>query len=143
MHSTELYPNLKLSKSLSSHAETQRIVQETADRFLCLGGLDKLKNDGRLQDLTHEICLVIEQIIPTGNPQKLDKKEIVVEIVKKLFPDLGQLECAQLSKSIDFIVSLGLKKITRCKRFRRWLRNIFSCSSSRNHFLDRPTRGGR
>jgi hypothetical protein len=120
--SSQLYPNVRLSKTLQKHSVQEKLVQDVVDRFLSgIGGLDKLKAQGKMQDVVHEICIIIENQVPKKNKQKLDKKQIVQEICEKLFKDLAVPDKEQISWTIDFVVSLGLKRAGRFRRFISWL----------------------
>ena len=135
MPHNELYPGLKLSNNLAGLSEKQYIVDEIKDRFLAgFGSVQDLKNER--EDITRQICLIIEQMVPAGNPMKLDKKQICLDVLKKLF-DLTPPEVLASARTIDFVCSLGLKKISRFRRFRRWLMRFFCCMSNDDVFLER------
>jgi hypothetical protein len=91
------------------------------ERFLSgIGNMEKLKQEGKTQDVVHEICVIVENQVPKKNKQKLDKKQIVFHICSKLFKDLSPVEKEQISRTIDFVCSLKLKRVGRFRRALSW-----------------------
>jgi hypothetical protein len=130
--SSHLYPNVRLSKTLQKHSESEKLVQDVTDRFMSgIGGMEKLKLQGKMQDVVREICLVVENLVPKKNKQKLDKKQIVLDICSKLFKDLSPVEKEQISRTIDFVVSLGLKRVSRVRRAASWLLSLVCTPNER------------
>ena len=59
-------------------------------------------------NLAHHICMMIENLERRDLDPKLDKKQLFLDIVKQLFPDLTVVELSLLDNFVDFICASKL-----------------------------------
>jgi hypothetical protein len=114
----EILDYVKLKGSLKTHVVKNKIVEMISDRLKAsIPNLASLAKDLELLKL---ICNCVENSVQKKH--KLDKKEIVIAIVKSCFPVLSEAELKIVDGNIETLHFNGLiKKVTYSKKFWRWL----------------------
>lgn len=105
---------ISLKNNLLIDVKKTEIINKVINRISELGLTDaKYKSDNEILVL---ICNIIEFLVTKKD--KLNKKEICLEIFKRLFA-LGVTELESLSRNIDFIHANGnIKKVSYYKIFK-------------------------
>jgi hypothetical protein len=86
----EILPNVPLQGIIQSHFTSEVIKKEIQDRLLHIPNIDFLKGTIQMVSL---VCNMVEELTPANNRNKgkLDKKQMALDILAKLF-ELTQLE---------------------------------------------------
>ena len=108
------FENVKYSsKALKSKVIKEQIVKHVTETYredLGEMKLELFKSTGGYEDLIKDCCKQIEKLIPHGeNELVIDKKQLVVDVFKILFPELTQLDEANIARFISFIVGSNYK----------------------------------
>ena len=98
-------PQLKLSHTIKTSILSVQIVEYIVNEIKLIPSYETLSNDLHL--LAH-ICNMIENLQRSDLSPKLNKKDIFLEIVKQLFPNLSTDNLMFLDTFVDFICSNGL-----------------------------------
>lgn len=114
----EILDFVKLKGSLKTHVVKNKIVEMISDRLKAsIPNLASLAKDLELLKL---ICNCVENAVQKKH--KLDKKEIVIAIVKCCFPVLAEAELKVVDGNIETLHFNGLiKKVSYSKKLWRWL----------------------
>jgi len=106
-------PKNSLKTKLSVSTLVQSIVSRIKEDFKNID-FDTIRNDSNailyLMELV-EACLADKTIIDPKTAQKLSKTDLVLEIVKILFPSITQTELADIQTKIEFILENNLVKV--------------------------------
>jgi hypothetical protein len=117
--------NIKLSKSLQKHGAQEKLVQDISDHFLAgVGNMAKLQKDEKMVDMVEDICQIVESELPRKNKLRINKKDVVLSIFSRLFPDMSDLDKTQLNRDIERFVKHGLKRVSRLRRLFRWAMSL-------------------
>jgi hypothetical protein len=100
-------PKIKLSHTIKTSILSAQIIEYIVNEIKLIPNFDTLSNDLHL--LTH-ICNMIENLQRSDLSPKLNKKEVFLDIVKHLFPNLTVENQVFIDNFVDFIVSNGLVK---------------------------------
>jgi hypothetical protein len=114
----EILEFVKLKGSLKTHVVKNKIIEMISDRLKAsIPNLSTLAKDLELLKL---ICNCVENSIKKKH--KLDKKEVVMSIVKSCFPVLSDAEMKVIDSQIEALHFNGLiKKVCYRKKVWRWL----------------------
>lgn len=100
-------PKIKLSHTIKTSILSSQIIEYIVNEIKLIPNYETLSSDLHL--LTH-ICNMIENLQRSDLSPKLDKKEIFLEIIKQLFPELTTENHIFISNFVDFICSNNLVK---------------------------------
>ena len=100
-------PKIKLSHTVKTSILSSQIIEYIVNEIKLIPNYETLSQDLHL--LTH-ICNMIENLQRSDSSPKLEKKEIFLEIIKHLFPNLSTENHIFLNNFVDFICSNGLVK---------------------------------
>lgn len=114
----EILDYIKLKGSLKTHVVKNKIVEMISDRIKAsIPNLVSLSKDLELLKL---ICNCVENSVQ--KKYKLDKKEIVLAIVKSCFPLLTETDLAVIDGNIETLHFNGLiQKVKFSKKLWRWV----------------------
>jgi hypothetical protein len=114
----EILDFVKLKGSLKTHVIKNKIVEMISDRLKAsIPNIAALAKDLELLKL---ICNCVENSVL--KKYKLDKKEIVLSIVKACFPVLSEPEMKIIEGNIETLHYNGLiRKVSFHKKIVRWL----------------------
>ena len=124
------------SKPLQAKMYKECIIKQLSDQYrLDLGELklSSFKDMGCFEEIVKDCCERIEMLLPhMENDLKLDKRQLVVDIIKTLFPDLTVLDEANIHRFVLFIVGNEYKQeFALLKWLMRRLKKIF-CRSDQS-----------
>ena len=109
--------------AIKSRAISSRLIESISEKYQMdfWESLLELKNSGsEFLFLVKDICQRVEDEIQSKNPDKINKKQIVISVCKVLFKEgLSQLDEASVSRTIDLICGDG-SGIKRTGKFRRF-----------------------
>ena len=132
------FENIKYSSAaLKSVVVKQQIVSIVADQYkedLGEMKLELFKNSGGYEDLIKDCVKRIEVMVPHGeNHLILDKKQLVVDVFKSLFPEITALDEANIARFIGFIVGAKYKtSFSTAKWIWRRVRRLFCTIQKKN-----------
>jgi hypothetical protein len=115
---TNILPNVKMSGLVLKHYSYEKAKKDVTDKLKSIDNLDALK--GTVQ-ITSLVCRCIEELVKEGNPNKVDKKAMVLEILNEVFK-LTPVEVALIGKSIDYLIEAG--SIVRASKLKRTYKRI-------------------
>ena len=98
-------PQLKLSSTVKTTILTNQIIEFIVNEIKLIPSYETMATD---LHLAHHICTMIENLERTDLSPKLDKKQLFLDIIKNLFPDLNTHELIFLSNFADFICAQSL-----------------------------------
>ena len=98
-----ILPHVKMSGLVLKHYSYEKAVIKVSDKLKSIDNLDALK--GTVQ-VTSLVCRCVEELVKAGNPNKVDKKNMVLEILNEVFK-LNPVETALIGKSIDYLIEDG------------------------------------
>ena len=100
-------PKIKLGKFLKRHFTYTSLLVSVVQELEKIPSLSDLKMN---KELTCLVCTIIEQVKLKKKSSKvvIDKRTFVLEVLKKMYPDLTQEEMERLGEDIDFICENGL-----------------------------------
>ena len=111
---------VKIHGTLQKHDLVYSTMLKISNKVKELPNYDLLKLN---HDLTAYVCSLIETLIK--KKYQVDKKEIAMQILTDLF-NLNADEIDQLSKQIDFLISIGvIKRISYYRRIVTSISNFF------------------
>jgi len=117
-------PKIKLSHTIKTSILSAQIIEYIVNEIKLIPNFDTLSNDLHL--LTH-ICNMIENLQRSDLSPKLNKKEVFLDIVKHLFPNLTVENQVFIDNFVDFIVSNGLvKKISNFSNVYNYIKKNLS-----------------
>ncbi len=110
--------SIRFKGSLEKHVMKNKIIECVADQLSkSIPQIVTLSKDLELLKL---IANIIENIV--CKKHKVDKKELVLEIVKKLFPLLSEQDLAVISDNIEMLhFNKLIKKVPFWKKVRRYI----------------------
>ena len=128
------------SPVIKSRAVSSRLIESVSEKYLMDFGntaLAELKSSSGSDFLflVKDICQRLEDEVKKGNPDKIDKKKIVVSVCKVLFKEaLTQLDEATISRTIDLICGdgKGIKRTGRVRRFWNYAKKGLCGPNQRN-----------
>lgn len=114
----EILDFVKLKGSLKTHVIKNKIIEMISDRVKAsIPNLATLAKDLELLKL---ICNCVENSV--HKKHKLDKKEIVLAILKSCFPVLSEADLKVIEGNIETLHVNGLiRKVSFHKKVLRWL----------------------
>lgn len=100
-------PKIKLGKFLKRHFTYASLLVSVVTELEKIPHLDELKMN---KEVTTLVCNIIEQVKLKKKSTKItiDKRTFVLEVLKKIFPELTEDELVRLGEDIDFICENGL-----------------------------------
>ena len=117
----EIVANVPLSKGMERQLVTSSIKQQIVDRLRHMD-LQEMKTSPAV---VKTVCSIVEELVASGNPLKIDKKNLVVNVMTALF-DLSAIEVASVGRTIDYLVDeTGIRRASRFYRVRRMLCSFF------------------
>jgi len=126
-------PKNSLKTKLSVSSLVQIIVSKIKEDFKNID-FDTIRNDANailyLMELV-EACLSDSTIIDPKTAQKLSKTDLVLQIVKILFPSITPAELTDIQSKIEFILENNLvKSVTSTSFFSTATKVLNSCITS-------------
>ena len=110
-----------LKRTLGKHKNRNQLIDDAINILTAIQNLDNLKRDP-------ELILYIARLVENGDPIKdVDKDQLIVDVLIKLFPDLNNLQdVANIKNMIEFLRSnKRVKKISTivstAKKFGGWI----------------------
>jgi hypothetical protein len=97
-----------LKRTLGKHKNRNQLIDDAITILKAIQDLDNLKRDP-------ELILYIARLVENGDPIKdVDKDQLIVDVLVKLFPDLNNLQdVANIKNMIEFLRSnKRVKKIS-------------------------------
>jgi hypothetical protein len=98
-------PQLKLSATAKTTILTNQIIEFVVNEIKLIPHYDQMSTDLHLM---HHIANVIENLERKDLEPKLDKKQLFLDIIKQLFPELSTEQLSFLDNFADFICSNNL-----------------------------------
>lgn len=93
-------PKLKLSKTAKSTILTNEIKNFIINDIKMIPNYETMKTD---LELVKHLCSMVEELNRKELDPKIDKKSIVLDVLKILFPDLSVEQTMFMDTFIDFI----------------------------------------
>ena len=116
---SDVKPSNALKKHIIYHSlveEILKLVQSKIPEFIKL----KVGNSIELE-LILLLCNIVENAISNGNKHKIDKKQLVCDVIQRLF-NLNPVELKAVEAQIDYLHNNSMiKKISRIYKFGKWL----------------------
>ena len=121
---TDNLPKLKLSKTAKSIILSNEIKTFIINDIKLIPNYETMKTD---LELVKHICNMVEELNKKKVDPKIDKKAIVLDVLKILFPDLSVEQTMMIDTFIDFICQNDLiSKISSVSKFVGSLKKISS-----------------
>jgi len=115
-------PKLKLSKSAKSKVLSNEIKTFIVNDIKLIPNFETMNTD---LELVKHICNMVEELNRKEVDPKIDKKAIVLDVIKTLFPDLSVDQTMMIDTFIDFICQNDMvSKITTVSKFVGSLKKI-------------------
>ena len=110
---------ITIKNSLQKHTLYYNLLDDIVKKLSTeIKSIDKLRLDPELSLL---ICNLVENSIKTGNKNKIDKKQLVIQILAQLF-NLNDSEQVIISQQIDFLIANNkIKKVKMLKNAKNFL----------------------
>ena len=123
----ELIPDVCLKNNLEKHFVFNNTVASLHEKLNTIHDISKLKLD---PELTLLVCNLVENTVGENDKMKLDKKELVVLILAKVFPDLTDAEKESIKTQIEFLFNnKKIKKVKTSKKvwyyLKEWIKRRF------------------
>ena len=121
---TDNLPKLKLSKTAKSIILSNEIKTFIINDIKLIPNYETMKTD---LELVKHICNMVEELNKKKVDPKIDKKAIVLDVLKILFPELSVEQTMMIDTFIDFICQNDLiSKISSVSKFVGSLKKISS-----------------
>ena len=121
---TDNLPKLKLSKTAKSIILCNEIKTFIINDIKLIPNYETMKTD---LELVKHICNMVEELNKKKVDPKIDKKAIVLDVLKILFPELSVEQTMMIDTFIDFICQNDLiSKISSVSKFVGSLKKISS-----------------
>ena len=122
----DVKPNGSLKKHIIHYSlidQIIKLVQSSIPEFF------KLKVGSSIElELILLVCNLVENAISKGNKHDIDKKQVVCDVIQRLF-NLNPQEIETIKNQIDYLYNNGMiKKISRIYKAGKWL---YSCCFSK------------
>jgi hypothetical protein len=116
-------PMLRLSSTIKTSILTNQIIEFVVNEIKLIPNYQTMSTDLHLM---HHIANVVENLERKDLEPKLDKKQLFIDIVKILFPDLKTEQLSFLDNFADFICASNLvnKVSTMTKVFTSVKKNL-------------------
>lgn len=123
----EIIPDVCLKNNLEKHFVFNNTVASLHEKLNTIHDISKLRLD---PELTLLVCNLVENTVGDNDKMKLDKKELVVLILAKVFPDMTDAEKESVKTQIQFLFNNGkIKKVKTSKKvwyyFKEWIKRRF------------------
>jgi len=123
----EIIPDVCLKNNLEKHFVFNNTVASLHEKLNTIHDISKLRLD---PELTLLVCNLVENTVGDNNKMKLDKKELVVLILAKVFTDITDAEKESVKTQIEFLFNNGkIKKVKTSKKvwyyFKEWIKRRF------------------
>ena len=125
-----ILPNVKMNGLVLKHYSYEKSKKDISDKLKSIDNLDALK--GTVQ-VTSLVCRCVEELVKQGNPNKVDKKAMVLEILNEVFR-LTPVETALIGKSIDYLIESG--GIVRAGWFKRAYKTVKAFFFTKKDHID-------
>lgn len=125
-----ILPHVKMSGLVLKHYSYEKAKKDVSDKLKSIDNLDALK--GTVQ-VTSLVCRCVEELVKQGNPNKVDKKAMVLEILNEVFK-LNPVEVALIGKSIDYLIESG--GIVRAGWFKRAYKTVKAFFFTKKDHID-------
>ena len=134
------------SKPLKTKVIKEQIVKHVCEKYredLGEMKLELFKSSGGYEDLIKDCCRQMEKLIPHGeNDLAIDKKLLVIEVFKILFPELSALDEANIARFISFIIGSNYKSsFATVKWMWRRVKRVFCRRQAAKKKTRKPTNG--
>ena len=115
-------PKLKLSKTAKSTILSNEIKTFIINDIKLIPNFELMKTD---LELVKHIANMVEELNRTAVDPKIDKKAIVLDVIKTLFPDLSTDQTMMIDTFIDFICQNDMvNKLSTVSKFVGSLKKI-------------------
>ena len=115
-------PKLKLSKTAKSTILSNEIKTFIINDIKLIPNFELMKTD---LELVKHIANMVEELNRTAVDPKIDKKSIVLDVIKTLFPDLSTDQTMMIDTFIDFICQNDMvNKLSTVSKFVGSLKKI-------------------
>ena len=123
----EIIPDVCLKNNLEKHFVFNNTVASLHEKLNTIHDISKLRLD---PELTLLVCNLVENTVGDNDKMKLDKKELVVLILAKVFTDMTDAEKESVKTQIEFLFNNGkIKKVKTSKKvwyyFKEWIKRRF------------------
>jgi len=123
----EIIPDVCLKNNLEKHFVFNNTVASLHEKLNTIHDISKLRLD---PELTLLVCNLVENTVGDNDKMKLDKKELVVLILAKVFTDITDAEKESVKTQIEFLFNNGkIKKVKTSKKvwyyFKEWIKRRF------------------
>jgi hypothetical protein len=123
----EIIPDVCLKNNLEKHFVFNNTVASLHEKLNTIHDISKLRLD---PELTLLVCNLVENTVGDNDKMKLDKKELVVLILAKVFTDITDAEKESIKTQIEFLFNNGkIKKVKTSKKvwyyFKEWVKRRF------------------
>jgi hypothetical protein len=118
--STEIMQGVKLKHHLLTHVTQHSIVAMVAERLL--SAVPQIASLSKSTELLVTVCRCIEACeIDKKKHKNIDKKQLVLDIYKRIYPTISPAELEQIGSDIEDLLANGLvKRIPYIKRAARF-----------------------
>jgi hypothetical protein len=127
---SNILPHVKMNGLVLKHYSYEKSKKDVSDKLKSIDNLDALK--GTVQ-ITSLVCRCVEELVKEGNPNKVDKKTMVLEILNEVFK-LTPVETALIGKSIDYLIESG--GIVRAGWFKRAYKTVKAFFFTKKDHID-------
>jgi hypothetical protein len=115
-------PKLKLSKTAKSTILSNEIKTFIVNDIMLIPNFETMKTD---LELVKHICNMVQELNRKEVDPKIDKKAIVLDVLKILFPDLSIDQTMMIDTFIDFICQNDMvNKLSSVSKFVGSLKKI-------------------
>lgn len=115
-------PKLKLSKTAKSTILSNEIKTFIINDIMLIPNFELMKTD---LELVKHIANMVEELNRKAVDPKIDKKSIVLDVIKTLFPDLSTDQTMMIDTFIDFICQNDMvNKLSTVSKFVGSLKKI-------------------
>ena len=118
--------NVKFKNSLKQHDFVFSLIKKGKMKIMEINNYQLLKLN---QELTKFVSNAIEEEMIKSLEQKVDKKEILIEIMKEVFPDFTEDELKILDDQVTFLLdNKHIKKTNLSKLIYRFAKSVILAS---------------
>jgi hypothetical protein len=123
----EIIPDVCLKNNLEKHFMVNNTVASLCEKLNTIQNISRLVLD---PELTLLVCNLVENTVGDNRKKQLDKKEMVVQILSNLFPELTNEQKESLRTQIQFLFENGrIKRVRTTKKvwyyFKEWVKKRF------------------
>lgn len=105
----ELKTPIHFKRSLKTHIHAENVLASILKMVVLIPNLSSLKLD---IELTLHICKLIEALM-FKSKEKIDKKQLLIDIIGTLFPDLTDDEKKIVESQVQFVFNNKMIKVAK------------------------------